>query len=102
MGVAYENRYNDVYSISDTDKHTILITGTFGYRRVILIDGYDNRYTMVDPSGGPSISRGVDMGYYDEKWAGRIVDYLSGVKGGYIIHLFDTKKRLIKDYINKL
>jgi len=42
---------------------------------------------MVDPSGGPYISNGMDMNYISSEFKGMIVDYFVSVKEGYLIKI---------------
>ena len=37
---------------------------------------------MVDPSGGPFIQVGLDMGYIDESFGGQIVDGFEQIEKG--------------------
>jgi hypothetical protein len=56
-----------------------------GMDLVKLIEPRRDIISMVDPSGGPYISRGMDMGYIDEKFKGRKVDRFEPIPTGYKI-----------------
>jgi hypothetical protein len=46
----------------------------------------------VDPSGGPFISVGSDMGYIDDSFKGKIVDGFEKTENGYKILIRDESK----------
>ena len=56
----YTNRYNDVFTFEYNEKGNIQWSGNFEYCRFGFNDN-PNDITMVDPSGGPYISLGMDM-----------------------------------------
>lgn len=68
--VFYTNRYGDVIVFSEQEDGTIHMTGG-SYWRVGWNDKQEN--TMVDPSGGPYIGLGYDMGFLHSNWTGRII-----------------------------
>ena len=43
---------------------------------------------MVDPSGGPYISSGMDMGMFEDEFKGRIVSSFVDVETGYLIQTY--------------
>ena len=43
---------------------------------------------MVDPSGGPYISSGMDMGMFEDEFKGRIVKSFVPVETGYLIQTY--------------
>jgi len=43
---------------------------------------------MVDPSGGPYISSGMDMGMFEDEFKGRIVSSFVPVETGYLIQTY--------------
>ena len=43
---------------------------------------------MVDPSGGPYISSGMDMGMFEDEFKGRIVRSFVDVETGYLIQTY--------------
>lgn len=80
----YTNRYGDVFAFTyQPETDTILwevVKGSFDYCRYGWekdVTLYDNRYTMVDPSGGPYISSGMESTLIPSKVRGRYVDYMS-------------------------
>jgi hypothetical protein len=98
----YKNRYGDVFTFSyDPEKDLVFWQGNFEYCRYswenqLNEDG--NRYCMVDPSGGPYISSGMESKFIISKLEGKYVDYMSLNKdeGGKIlsvnVHLKPLKK----------
>ena len=48
-----------------------------------------NTIDMVDPSGGPYIAAGPDMGWFHESFKGKIVDHFITNKDGYEIVCID-------------
>jgi hypothetical protein len=44
-----------------------------------------NKIDMVDPSGGPYMHSGYDMGMFDESFKGMIVEEFKPVNGNYLI-----------------
>jgi hypothetical protein len=40
---------------------------------------------MIDPSGGPYIHSGHDMGMFDESFKGMIVEHFKSIPKGYLI-----------------
>jgi hypothetical protein len=39
----------------------------------------------IDPSGGPYLTEGMDMGLFDKSFKGMIIDQFKSVDGGYLI-----------------
>jgi len=79
----YKNRYGDVFTFTLTEKG-ILWEGNFEFHRF----GWDddpNVIVMVDPSGGPYLSVGQDMGLFDPEWRGMKISGFEVVKIGYLI-----------------
>lgn len=84
MKEEYKNRYGDVFLFTyDKETNTILWQvqkGSFDYCRYGWEDSVtaeDNRYNMVDPSGGPYISAGMESKFIIKDLKGKYVDYLS-------------------------
>lgn len=81
MTEQYKNRYGDVFTFSyDPEKDVILWQGEFEYCRYGWennVTAADNRYNMVDPSGGPYISSGMQSNFIMKVLKGKYVDYLS-------------------------
>ena len=77
----YTNRYKDIFTFTyDKKRNTILWEGSFQYVRYGWEDGVspkDNKFNMVDPSGGPYISAGMQSNLIMEDLKGFYVDYLS-------------------------
>ncbi len=64
----YLNRYSDKIIFERLEPLKFRMTGFIsGYsRRIIDLDG---KTITFDPPGGPTISRGIDMGEFDKKWS---------------------------------
>ena len=77
----YVNRYRDVFTFTyDKKNNLILWEGDFKYCRYSWenhLNPEDNQYCMVDPSGGPYISAGMQSNLIMEDLKGFYVDYLS-------------------------
>ena len=82
----YVNRYKDVFTFTyDKKNNLILWEGDFKYCRYSWENDRspdDNYYCMVDPSGGPYISSGMQSNFIIKEVTGFYVDYLSIKKGG--------------------
>lgn len=78
----YVNRYNDEFSFTYDEKNsTILWEGDFEYVRYgweTNVTPEENRFNMVDPSGGPYISSGRQSDLIMDGVKGFYVDYISG------------------------
>jgi len=79
----FKNRYGDTMSFEEVSNDTLLWRGSQSYERYA-VDEMGN-YTMVDPSGGPYISKGQDIGMDYPAWKGRTVDHLQHHDEGYLI-----------------
>lgn len=77
----YVNRYKDVFTFTyDKKNNLILWEGDFKYCRYGWENDRsheDNYYCMVDPSGGPYISAGMQSNLIMKGVKGFYVDYLS-------------------------
>lgn len=79
----FKNRYGDTMSIEPLDNFRLLWRGSMSYERTSVNDG--GFIIMVDPSGGPYICKGQDIGLDYPPWKGRIVDHFQYHDEGYII-----------------
>ena len=50
---------------------------------VMLVETVKNKINMVDPSGGPYIAVGANMGYFSEDFKGLVVSDIKSIDGGY-------------------
>ena len=50
---------------------------------VMLVETVKNKIDMVDPSGGPYIAVGANMGYFSEEFKGLVVSDIESMDGGY-------------------
>ena len=79
----FRNRYGDTMSFEKLDDKSILWRGSISHTRISVDD--DGVITMVDPSGGPYIEKGWDMGKDHSDFAGMIVDHFENHDEGYLI-----------------
>jgi len=71
----YKNRYGDVFTFTELENGNIQWSGNFEYHRF----GYnDNKITMVDPSGGPYLTEGMEF-------MGKTIKEFKSNKKGYLI-----------------
>jgi hypothetical protein len=98
----YTNRYNDIISfVKEKDWEIRMIGGEyyrFGWNTKEQSD--NKEYNMADPSGGPYIASGSDMGRFMKEWTGLIVKHLTpdSVSNEVIIHLHQG--RMMKGVTN--
>lgn len=65
----YTNRYGDVFTFELNERGNIDWKGNFKYCSIV--GPYDdNRDVVVDPSGGPYIAIGNDMGEFSKEFSG--------------------------------
>ena len=84
--IQYTNRYGDVFTFTRTEDGNILWQGNFEYVRYSYSnDLVDSQLTMIDPSGGPYLTIGSNMGLYDESFKGLTIKKLNKVPEGYLI-----------------
>lgn len=86
--IKYTNRYNEVYTFTKTEDGNILWEGDFEWCRygsyvsmsVIsqmyapLVYSDKTKINMVDPSGGPYLHAGQDMGVFNEFFKGMKIE----------------------------
>lgn len=80
--IGYTNRYGDTFTFELNERGNIQWSGNFKYHRFGFNDNGDD-ITMVDPSGGPYISLGMDMKLFG--FDGKIVNGFISNKDGYEI-----------------
>ncbi len=78
----YTNRYGDVFTFVQLENSNIQWGGDFEYVRFGFKDD-PNVVTMVDPSGGPYISEGMDMKLFGLK--GIVKEFISNEDGYEIV-----------------
>ena len=59
------------------------------YQKLVYSD--TTKIDMIDPSGGPYLHSGYDMGMFDESFRGMIVDYFKSLPEGYLIVIKNEK-----------
>ena len=79
-GLNYEEFKESVHSYDEE-------TNSYVFKDLLpLITSKEDVINMVDPSGGPYITEGSDMGYFDKSFKGKIVqEFLSKVDGYEIV-----------------
>ena len=91
---AYESYCNDVEtpmpleefkkSVHKWDDETL----TYDYPEYVkMVDTLTDEIDMIDPSGGPYLHSGYDMGMFDESFKGMIVEEFKSVPEGYLIKI---------------
>ena len=95
MTIQFINRYGDgILFMKDTDWEIKMIGGEYFRYGWKTDDQRDKQnYTMVDPSGGPYIASGSDMGRFDKAWKGLIVSHINVIPESDIktLHLFQGR-----------
>jgi len=97
----YTNRYNDIISFVQSGDWTIRMIGGDYFRYGWKTDKQikNKEYTMADPSGGPYIASGLDMGRFMKEWKGLIVKHITpDTNGENVLHLFQG--RMMKGVTN--
>ena len=56
-----------------------------------LVHSDTNKIDMVDPSGGPYMTSGMNMNYIDDEFEGMIIEQFKPVKEGYLIIVKNEK-----------
>jgi hypothetical protein len=99
LKVDFVNRYEDTISFVQSGDWTIRMIGGEYYRYGYT--GKFNQHNMVDPSGGPYIAAGSDMGRFLKQWKGLIVSHITveSVTNEKILHLFQG--RMMKGKTNE-
>jgi hypothetical protein len=106
MRCSYPNVYDDAYNayLADTDTDEQMTMGEFKkavheydpetlkstplnkqYAKLVYSD--ISKIDMIDPSGGPYMHSGYDMGMFDESFKGMIVEEFKPVPEGYLIKI---------------
>ena len=107
--VGFDNDYNEAYErySNDVDTDERMTLGEFKvavheyienqptefskkYRKYIRSD--TSKYRMIDPSGGPYLCSGLNMGAIDESFEGMIIDWFKPNPKGYLIITKNKRK----------
>ena len=83
----YTNRYGDEFTFTPDEDGNLLWEGNFEYHRYGYEETPDN-LNMVDPSGGPYITIGTDMGLYHTEMKGRKVTGFVRIDNGYKLTVY--------------
>ena len=90
MKVKYTNRHNEDQTFEVNEKGNIQWTADFEFSRVGFTDV--PKVMMVDPSGGPYMNLGYDMGIIDKSFDGMIVKGFVSNDDGYEIIINKEQK----------
>ena len=85
MTVEFINRYQDVITFKEVSQgNNILMTINKEPDELFFRIGWDSEkekengvYSMIDPSGGPYITKNTNMGLFSKSWEGKLVDYIT-------------------------
>jgi hypothetical protein len=79
MQIEIPNRYGHpiVFTKLNPDQYIMSNGQWLRFGRDNGVKWEDNKFTFVDPSGGPYIAKGMSMGYVHQPWLGKIVQYCS-------------------------
>lgn len=83
----YKNRYGDVFTFTPDEDGNLLWEGDFQYCRFGFEESPDN-LNMIDPSGGPYITIGTDMGRFSKDWEGKVVTGFVPIQTGYKLTVY--------------
>jgi hypothetical protein len=95
ISTTYINRYNDKFLLEEDEDGDIIMT-----MRKLLFFRYSwdtksnlnaKKYVMIDPSGGPYLQQGSDMGYFYDVWKGKIIDYFHVINDQKILITFKNE-----------
>lgn len=85
MVAEYKNRYGDIMVFTDNNDGTVDMEGAQYFR---VGYGDDNKtINMVDPSGGPYITKGSNLNLFFEDGVDRIVELIDFEKGKIIFKI---------------
>ena len=111
MRCGWPNVYTEAYEayLADTDTDEQMTMGEFKiavheydkekfgytplskkYQKLVYSD--TNKIDMVDPSGGPYMTSGMNMNYIDDEFEGMIIEQFKPVKEGYLIVVKNEKQ----------
>ena len=76
------NRYGDVFTFEYNERGNIQWSGNFEFHRFRFNED-QNDITMVDPSGGPYITEGMDMKMFGLK--GKVIGFIRNEDGYEIV-----------------
>lgn len=80
--ITYTNRHGDQYTFTLQDDGNILWEGNFQFCRVGTLEG---KIEMVDPSGGPYLQSGQDVGIILSELEGKVIKEFTKAPTGYNI-----------------
>ncbi len=70
-------------------KYVSMSNTSIKYAKLVYSD--KSKIDMIDPSGGPYMHSGHDMGMFDELFKGMIIDYFKPTPEGYLIIIKNEK-----------
>jgi len=71
-------------AVHEYDKETFQST-PFSKKYQGLVYSNTNKIDMIDPSGGPYLHSGYDMGMFDKSFKGMIIEEFKPINGNYLI-----------------
>jgi hypothetical protein len=83
----YTNRYGDVFTFTPDNDGNLLWEGNFEFARYGFEESPDN-LNMVDPSGGPYIDMGTDVGRFHKDMKGKKVTGFLPINTGYKLTIY--------------
>ena len=83
--IKFNNRYNNIFTFTLDEDNSILWEGSFSMISISTNEGGSTN--SIDPSGGPYIGLGLDMGYFGEEFEGKFVKEFRRIETGYKIIL---------------
>ena len=87
MGQFKEEVHKAIYD--SEGKYVSMSPTSTKYAKLVYSD--KNKIDMIDPSGGPYMHSGHDMGMFDELFKGMIIDYFKPTPEGYLIIIKNEK-----------
>jgi hypothetical protein len=87
MGEFKEEVHQAVYD--SEGKYVSMSDTSIKYGKLVYSD--KSKIDMIDPSGGPYMTSGMDMSYIDESFEGMIIDCFKPVPEGYLIIIKNEK-----------
>ena len=70
-------------------KYVSMSPTSIKYAKLVYSD--TTKIDMIDPSGGPYLHSGHDMGMFDESFKGMVIDYFKPLPEGYLILIKNEK-----------
>lgn len=98
----YVNRNNNVITFTKLDDQSVIMEGVQFMRAKYDADLYqpdDNVYDMVDPDGGPYLTKGMSLEHINKNWYHLIIRYFS-LEDTNKIHIYFYPDTISKNITN--